>query len=235
MIEELKKMVSNYEVPPQHVEFIANVSPMLIASITAGGKNTVIEKLLKTNKYHFVVSHTTRSPRVNNGELEKSGINYWFVGESKIRQMIEAKMFVEVKIVHQKYIYGTSIDEFQKAVAQSKVPLLEIDVQGVKEFIKIRPKTKAVFLLPPSFSIWQDRLHARGKLSDEELAIRMNTAQTELRTALDSESFIFVVNDDIDQAVTNVESIFIKPDKIISQKNLAAELLLEIEKQARAA
>ena len=39
--------------------------------------------LLKTSNYYYVISDTTRKPRINNGVLERKGEEYWFKSEKE--------------------------------------------------------------------------------------------------------------------------------------------------------
>jgi guanylate kinase len=83
-MNRLKNQIDQYQMSTKSLEILNSTDVVMMVSITGGGKNTVIEELLKTNKFHYVVSHTTRKPRENNGQLEENGINYWFLDEQQM-------------------------------------------------------------------------------------------------------------------------------------------------------
>jgi guanylate kinase len=67
-----------------------------------------------------------------------------------------------------------------------------------------------IFVLPPDFETWQERLRARyaGREPDQaDLATRMDTAMKELNEALSKDYFEFVINDQLERAVTAVDDI----------------------------
>jgi guanylate kinase len=189
--------------PKKAIEILTQSKPLLIASVTGGGKNTIIDELLKTNQFHYIVSHTTRQPRENHGVLEKNGINYWFISEDELITELEQQKFIEAKIVHEQNVYGTSIFEFERAIQYRKKPLIEIDVQGVEEMKLKAPDVLAVFLIPPSFEVWMQRLDKRNNFSKAELQTRMQTAKQEIVAALDGD-FIMIINDELKKTVEKV-------------------------------
>jgi guanylate kinase len=120
--------------------------------------------------------------------------------------MINDRRFVEVKIVHETNIYGTSVAEIQRIHDADKIAVTDIDVQGVVEYVALNPQAKAVFLLPPSFDEWMRRLSERGGLDQDELKLRLETAQDELEHALKAGHFHFVINADLDKAVADIRT-----------------------------
>jgi guanylate kinase len=206
MNQRLQELVRNYQMPKKAIEILTQSKPLLIASVTGGGKNTIIDELLKTNQFHYIVSHTTRQPRENHGVLEKNGINYWFISEDELITELEQQKFIEAKIVHEQNVYGTSIFEFERAIQYRKKPLIEIDVQGVEEMKLKAPDVLAVFLIPPSFEVWMQRLDKRNNFSKAELQTRMQTAKQEIVAALDGD-FVMVVNDDLEATVECVSHL----------------------------
>jgi guanylate kinase len=83
-------------------------------------------------------------------------------------------------------------------------------VQGVVEYESIDPNVQAIFILPPSYEAWQNRLKSRYEESDispEDIKRRMRTADAELQEGLQKNYFRFVINDDLDKAVAAVDAI----------------------------
>ncbi|MBP7018549.1 guanylate kinase [Candidatus Saccharibacteria bacterium] len=229
-MSSLKIKIDDYQMSTSSQEILNNTDIVMMVSISGGGKNTIIEELLKTGKFHYVVSHTTRKPRINNGQLEKNGINYWFMDEQEMSTKLDAGEFIEAKWVHESYVYGTSIDELSKAQASGKTPLLEIEVQGVEEIMNAKPDAKAIFILPPSYDIWMSRLDSRGKVSDEDQKQRLETAKLELKTALRADYFHFLVNDGLARSVEVAKNIIASGEDDRSGRSVAEHLLERLDK-----
>lgn len=230
IMSSLKIKIDDYQMSTSSQEILNNTDIVMMVSISGGGKNTIIEELLKTGKFHYVVSHTTRKPRINNGQLEKNGINYWFMDEQEMSTKLDAGEFIEAKWVHESYVYGTSIDELSKAQASGKTPLLEIEVQGVEEIMNAKPDAKAIFILPPSYDIWMSRLDSRGKVSDEDQKQRLETAKLELKTALRADYFHFLVNDGLARSVEVAKNIIASGEDDRSGRSVAEHLLERLDK-----
>ncbi len=229
-MDPLQQAVEKYQMSDESRQLLSQSPIVMMVSITGGGKNTIIEELLKTDKYHYVISHTTRPPRENHGVLEQNGVNYWFVSEEKMLEKLQGGDFIEAKWVHNSYVYGTSVDELHRAQDSGRIPLLEIDVQGVDEIKHAKPDAKAIFIVPPDYNTWMQRLSGRGELTDVELAKRVLTAKKELTTALSSDYFQFLVNDDLQTAVQNSQRLIAGESVAESAKTLAENLLSQIKK-----
>src|SRR5690606_19428551 len=102
--------------------------------------------------------HTTRNPRKNNGILERDGVEYWFKTESSMLKGLKNGEYLEAEIIHRQQVSGTSIDELKKADSASEVPIGEIEVNGAIKMSKYKNNILFIFLLPPNFDVWMDRL-----------------------------------------------------------------------------
>ena len=71
-------------------------------------------------------SHTSRKPRHG----EQDGVHYYYRERQDMAQEIAAGGFLEHAEVHGN-LYGTSRKSLQEVVAQGKMPILDVDVQGV--------------------------------------------------------------------------------------------------------
>lgn len=190
-------------------QLLRDTKLLLIAGVTGGGKNTVINEIIKSDDYHLVVSHTTRAPRVNHGELEQNGVDYYFIDSSEAQRMVSDKAFIEVKYNHGN-VYGTSAAELQTAHDDRKVAATDVDVKGLVEYLDVKPDTHAIFLLPPSVETWLTRLARRyGDLDEhrEEIAKRFQTARAEIKHIQADERFVLVINDDLATTVERVEGV----------------------------
>lgn len=206
----LESIIKQYKISPDVSELVRATKLLLIAGVVGGGKNTVIREILtRHDRYREIISHTTRSPRSNQGVMERDGVDYYFIDLPTAERMIENHEFIEVKYVHGN-IYGTSVAELQKARESDLVAITDIDIQGVVEYLDIKPDTHAIFLLPPSVDTWLKRLERRyGDLSQHEAEIdkRLKTAYSEITHIMQDDRFILVINDDLETTVERITQI----------------------------
>ena len=208
---DIKQLAENYQPNQDVIETVKQSRIVLLAGIMAAGKDTIIERLLDGQDYHRIVSHTTRPPRTNNGLAEQNDIDYHFVSIDGMAQLLADNKMIEVNKFGSNY-YGTSVAEIAEANRGHKIAITDIDVHGVDSFYKIAPSSiTAIFIIPPSYKIWLDRLGKRYQSKESELASvwqeRRQVAIDELEYVLQNPNYYFVVNDDLDEAVVQVDKI----------------------------
>jgi guanylate kinase len=204
ILTKLHWLVSNYKMPQKALDLIDSGKITVLCGVTASGKNTIANYLTGHSNYELVISHTTRLPRENHGVLEQNGIEYWFVSPLEMLDLVEKEEFVEVKSIHGETCYGTSISAIERIVASGSKPVIEIDVQGALELVQAVPSLRPIFVLPPSYDVWMERLGTRGNISDGEKERRLNSASMEIRTALDHNSFILEINHEVEQTAAEI-------------------------------
>ena len=197
---QLQEAVKKYRMPEAAVELLQNHPPLIIAGITASGKNTILDYIQQNSDWRHVVTHTTRPPR----EVEKTGQNYWFVDEREMLELLSAQAMIEANLVHSDTVYGTSIKAYEDVLASGHKPLLIIDVQGVEQIINHVHGLHPIFLLPPDSGAWMERLNKRGHMSHVERLSRLRSARQELEAALSSQHFTLVVNSEVTQAAQQI-------------------------------
>lgn len=205
----LEQVIANYQMSPEASELVQQTKLLLIAGIVGGGKNTVINEMLKNRDYHEIISHTTRAPRLNHDVMERNGVDYHFITPEQAEKLLTDKAFIEVKYVHGN-VYGTSAAELRRAHEANKVAVTDVDVHGLTEYLDIKPDTHAIFLLPPSVETWLSRLERRyGNLEEHQAEItkRFQTAYQEISHIKQDPRFILVVNDDLETTVDRVTQI----------------------------
>jgi len=175
----------------------------VLSSVSGGGKNTVLQKLIGhyPDKLCVAVTATSRAPRTG----EKDGVHYHFLQRQKFLSMIDESGFIEHAEVHGN-LYGIPKTEIENARASGKTLLLNIDVQGMatlKE--KFEGQVLTIFLLPPDEKTWEHRLRSRGTESDEDIALRLRLGKEELARA--SQFDYQVVNDDLNRCIKDLEEI----------------------------
>ena len=175
--------------------------PIILSSPSGGGKTTIAHQLLaKRQDLGYSVSCTTRPPR--DGELD--GRDYHFRSLESFRHGQAAGEFAESAEVHG-HLYGTLRAEVERVLSEGKHVIMDIDVQGTKQFFAAFPESVLIFILPPSAEALVERLTARGTEDPKSLIRRLRSAKDELK-AIDLYPYV-VVNDRIDSAVAAISSI----------------------------
>src|SRR5689334_11187497 len=92
---EFEAALKDYKVSDERRKILAETPFMVLVAPTSTGRNTLINELVKTGHYYFIVSDTTRPPRQNNGVWEQDGREYHFRTEDQMLSEIQAGMFIE--------------------------------------------------------------------------------------------------------------------------------------------
>ena len=188
---------------------------LIILSAPSGtGKSTVCRRLMEKRKDVFQsISSTTRSPRPE----EKSGKDYFFLSTDEFKARIQAQEFLEWATVHGEY-YGTSRRLIEDLIGNGVYPLLAIDVQGAASIKRKMPDSVLIFLAPPSMESLKTRLEKRKDAKDDMMK-RLADSRAEILAAGNYD--YIVVNDDLDRAVSQIDS-FISAEKLkVSRQDLS--------------
>lgn len=205
-LDDFTEILANYQVSDEAVRLLSETPLALLAGITSAGRNTIIAKLLQTGQYYYVISDTTRPPRANNGIMEQDGREYWFRSEEEVLADLRAGQYLEAAIIHRQQVSGISLRELRVAQQQHKIAINEIEVVGVANLVAVAPASiKPIFVVPPSFDIWMERWIKRGRQTAQDTQHRIASAQKELQMALDVDYYNFIVNDNLDAAVSRVQ------------------------------
>lgn len=206
MDNQFTQQLAAYQPAAETIELIKQTPILLLVGPTGAGKDSLKDRLLATGRYHHIVSHTTRPPRINHGVLEQDGREYHFIRHAQAARMLKEQAFVEAK-VYSGNLYGTSVAEIQAAHDEGKIALTDLEVQGVAEYKAFDPGVMAAFLLPPDFATWQARLQRRyGDVVDAaDARKRMETALDEIEQLLATNYYRAVINDDIEETLQTVE------------------------------
>jgi guanylate kinase len=171
----------------------------VISGPSGCGKSTLIRRVLAgLDGVRFSVSHTTRERR----KSEAEGKDYYFVSRERFLRLVKNGAFVEWAVVHGAY-YGTSKKELTRGKGGDVV--LDIDVQGAAQVRKKVRRAVFIFVLPPSFRKLRKRIEGRGLNNTADIRKRLANARKEVR-AYSGFDYI-VVNDDLDKAAGELESI----------------------------
>jgi guanylate kinase len=182
---------------------VARRGVMLVLSSPSGaGKTTLSRKLLtEDSNVELSVSVTTRRKRP--GEVE--GRDYHFIAAEQFTDLVEKRGLLEWAEVFD-HRYGTPREPVAQALAAGRDVLFDIDWQGTQQLREhARNDLVSVFVLPPSATELERRLHTRAQ--DDDAVIRRRMAKAADEMSHWAEYDYVVINHALDQAFTNVRSI----------------------------
>ena len=172
---------------------------VVISGPSGVGKSTICRQVVERLGATLSVSATTR-PK---GAAEIDGRDYYFLTPDEFQRRRDAGAFLEYAEVFGNG-YGTPREPVERAVADGKTVILEIDVQGGLQVKAKMPQAKMIFILPPQIDELLKRIELRARGEDESARQkRLAKAETEIAVGKQHYTF-FVVNDVLDRAVRDV-------------------------------
>ena len=200
-----------------------NKGRLIVFSAPSGcGKGTMLEEILKDQRFAVSVSATTRAPR----EGEKDGVNYHFLTREDFEQRIADGKFIE----HAEYcqnLYGTLSSEVDGRLEKGLNVILEIEPQGAMKIREKRPDALFIFIVPPTIGELRRRLKKRGTETDEVIEERVSKAAWEISQA---EKYDYIiVNDALEDAVSDFFAV-IRGEQL--KKEFSGDIIEEVLKNA---
>jgi guanylate kinase len=176
-------------------------SVFIVSAPSGSGKSTLVNRVLEQDpKLLFSISYTTREPR----GPEKQGEDYHFISREEFQRRLKEDEFLEWAEVFGNY-YGTSRLYLDRAAAEGRDLVLDIDVQGARQLKERIPDAVSIFILAPSRKILEQRLRARSEDSEAVIERRLRGAAEEIRN-YDQYDYV-LVNKDLDVSVMRLRSI----------------------------
>lgn len=176
-------------------------SLFIISGPSGAGKGTLVDCLLtRVSGLQVSVSATTRAPRP--GEVD--GEDYIFLSSDEFQRRIDAGDFLEWAEVHGNR-YGTLRSTVEDRIGAGCDVILEIDPQGAFQVMDVLPSSVLIFITAPSMTELERRIRQRGAESEDEVRMRLETAERELRLV---GTYHYVVeNDDVSVATDRLAQI----------------------------
>jgi len=207
-LDDFRNILSNYHVSEESKRILAETDLALLVGPTSAGRDTIIAELLKTGTYYQLVSDTTRKMRYKDRRpIEQNGRDYWFRSEEEVLEDLRQGKFIEAAIIHLQQVSGIHSREITKAHASGRTAITDFEPVGAETIYRLKPESKIIFVVPPSFEIWMERLKRRGHMHEDELHRRLQTAVQEFETALSKTYYHIVINDVLEDTVKRVDGL----------------------------
>lgn len=181
-----------------------NEGKVIIFSAPSGaGKTTIVRALLDSlSELSFSISACSRDPR---GQ-EVNGKDYHFIGIEGFKNKIKNNEFVEWEEVYQDHFYGTLNSELIRIWNANKTVVFDVDVVGGMSLKKkFGKKALAIFVMPPSLMVLEERLRSRNTDSEQKIQQRLEKAEQEI--SLSSGFDVILKNDQLDNAISDAKAI----------------------------
>jgi len=175
---------------------------IIFSAPSGAGKTTIVKYLLRNvNNLVFSISAASRQPRGR----EVNGLDYHFFSVTEFKSKIENNDFVEWEEVYNDNFYGTLKSEVEKAWADGKTVVFDVDAIGGINLKKIFGNNAlSIFIKPPSLFVLEQRLKNRRTETPEQIKMRLDKANEELTHA---DVFDYVLlNDNLEKACAEIKS-----------------------------
>lgn len=180
-------------------------TPLLIilSGPSGAGKDVVLARMKALGfPLKYITTLTTRPRR----PAEKDKLDYHFVTVKKFQEMLANNELLEWAQVYGNW-YGVPKNDVKQALDSGQDTIIKVDVQGAATIRKLLPQAVFIFLMPPSIDDILARLKQRHTESSADLALRLKTAENEIKQLYLFEYVVINHWDEIDQAVSDIKAI----------------------------
>ncbi len=179
--------------------------PLLIvlSGLSGVGKDAVLARM-KALGYplEYITTVTTRPQRAK----ERNNVDYHFVSAKRFQEMLAHNELLEWANVYGNW-YGVPKQPVKQALDRGQDTIIKVDVQGAATIKKILPQAVFIFLMPPSMEELITRLKQRLTESSLDLALRIKTAEEEIKQIPLFDYVVINKQDELDQAVLEIKAI----------------------------
>lgn len=177
---------------------------VILSGVAGAGKDTIKKELIKRmDKVTTIPSYTDRPQRPG----DVPGKTYYFVSTEEFEDMIKNNEFYEYDVHHNHY-YGTCKKILNEEIANGKIIVKDIDVNGTENLVNLfadKMKVITIFLRVPKEEL-RKRLEQRiDKPSLEEIQLRLDRFEHEESK---SDSYDYVIkNNNLEKTVQIIMTI----------------------------
>ncbi len=181
------------------------------------GKDAVLTRL-KESGYPlcYIITLTTRPRRDN----EQDMVDYHFVSTEEYRSMLAQNELLESANVYGNW-YGVPRAAVKMALDRGEDAIIKIDVQGAATIKKTVPEAVFIFLAPPSMEELDARLTWRLTESPADLALRLETAEEEMKQLSRFDYVVVNQSGEMDQTVSAIQAIITAEKHRVTPRRIA--------------
>ena len=179
--------------------------PLLIvlSGPSGAGKDALLVRMKQLGyPLKYVTTVTTRAKRAT----ERDNEDYHFISTGKFQKMMENKELLERANVYGNW-YGVPKQPVKEALEKGQDTIVKVDIQGAATIKKIIPQAVLIFLMPPSLEELVMRLNQRHTESPFDLALRLKTAEEEIKQLPLFDYVITSQQDELDLAASDIKAI----------------------------
>ncbi|MEM7160844.1 MAG: guanylate kinase [Bacteroidota bacterium] len=169
---------------------------IIVSAPSGAGKTTLVRHLLsERTDLCFSISATNRPKRKG----EEDGKDYYFLSDEEFKSRIRNNEFLEWEEVYEGRFYGTLNQEVERIWSKNKHVVFDVDVIGGLHLKKkMGDCALAIFVSPGHMDVLEERLRKRETEKEEEILMRLDKAEEEMKTA--SQFDYILINDALDKA-----------------------------------
>jgi len=177
---------------------------LIVVSGPSGvGKDAILTGMKELGyPLQYITTVTTRPQRAK----ERDNVDYHFVSTGRFQEMISGNELLEWANVYGSW-YGVPKQPVKQALDNGRDTIVKVDVQGVATIKKILPQAVFIFLMPPSMEELVIRLKQRHTESPFDLALRLKTAEEEIKQLPLFDYIVWNKRNETDLAVSGIKAI----------------------------
>jgi len=176
---------------------------IILSGPSGAGKDAVLARMKESDyPVKFIITLSTRARRAS----EKNDVDYHFVSDKKFKEMINNNELLEWANVYGN-LYGVPREPVTRALDQGQDVIIKVDIQGAASIKKILPQAITIFVMPPSMEELEIRLKERRTESSDELSLRIEAAEEEMKQLPRFDHTVVNKWGEIDLAVAEIKAI----------------------------
>jgi len=174
-----------------------------LSAPSGAGKTTLAKALLKRHpELQVSISATTREKRPK----ETDGVDYIFLTKDEFKTLVASGCFLEYEEVHGN-LYGTLKNTVEDLMADNKVVVFDIDVNGALSIKKNYHEAMLIFINAPNLEELKSRLRRRKSESHEMIEKRLTRIPFEIEQSKKFDHII--VNENFNQTINDIEKLIL--------------------------
>ena len=176
---------------------------IVLSGPSGAGKDAVLARMRESSyPLEYVTTVATRPQRAN----ERDNVDYHFISTEMFQKMIENKELLEWANVYGN-MYGVPKQPVKQALDKGQDIMVKVDIQGAATIKKLLPQALLIFLMPSSIEDLTLRLKQRHTESPFNLALRLKTAEEEIKQLPLFDYLVVNKQGEIDLAVSQIKAI----------------------------